>query len=77
VALVTGDRPSPTLTGLAGGQWTINDTGRLAVRDGLILQSFPEDWPVQGSKASQWRQIGNAVPPRLAASVLAAVTGSG
>ena len=30
------------------------------------LQSFPDDWVVQGSIQEQWHQIGNAVPPVLA-----------
>lgn len=30
------------------------------------LQTFPDDWVVSGKTIDQWRQIGNAVPPRLA-----------
>lgn len=44
---------------------------RLTVPEGLILQGFPPDWPVQGTKAAQWLQIGNAIPPPLAKAVLA------
>lgn len=50
-----------------------SDAIRLSVRDALLLQSFPEHYPVTGSKSKQFEQIGNAVPPLLAAHVLAAV----
>jgi DNA (cytosine-5)-methyltransferase 1 len=30
------------------------------------LQTFPDDWHVDGSIQEQWHQIGNAVPPLLA-----------
>jgi DNA (cytosine-5)-methyltransferase 1 len=29
------------------------------------LQTFPDDWRLEGKIDSQWRQIGNAVPPLL------------
>lgn len=43
---------------------------RLTVHEGLILQGFPPDWPVQGTKTAQWLQIGNAIPPPLAKAIL-------
>lgn len=52
-----------------------NDGIRVEVADCLVLQSFPADHPVQGTRTSQFRQVGNAVPPLLAAHVLAVVTG--
>lgn len=48
---------------------------RLTIRDALILQSFRPDYPVQGTKTDQFRQIGDAVPPLLAAHIIAALTG--
>lgn len=50
------------------------DAIRLSVEDGLLLQSFPADYPVQGTKTAQFRQIGDAVPPLLAYHVLRAAT---
>lgn len=72
------DRPAPTLTGKAGGQWVFRQDGRtakLTPRGAMVLQTFPVDFPVQGTQTKQFEQIGNAVPPLLAAHVLAALTG--
>lgn len=41
------------------------DAVRLPVDDAGVLQSFPRDYGWQGTKTSQFQQIGNAVPPLL------------
>ena len=46
---------------------------RIEVEEGLLLQGFPADWPLQGSREEQYRQVGNAVPPALARAVGRAV----
>lgn len=51
------------------------DSVVVTVAEAGVLQSFPRDYPWQGSKGKQYQQVGNAVPPRLAAHVLAAITG--
>jgi DNA (cytosine-5)-methyltransferase 1 len=48
---------------------------RLSLAEALTLQSFRPNYPIAGAKGERYRQVGNAVPPRLAAHVLAAVTG--
>lgn len=47
-----------------------NDGGRLSINEAAVLQSFPGDYPWRGGKSSQYQQVGNAVPPRLAEAVL-------
>jgi DNA (cytosine-5)-methyltransferase 1 len=46
---------------------------RLTVAECSVLQNFPPDYPWQGTKTSQYRQVGNAVPPKLAEVVVRAV----
>lgn len=43
---------------------------RVSVREAGVLQGFPHDYPWQGTKSQQYRQVGDAVPPPLAAAIL-------
>jgi DNA (cytosine-5)-methyltransferase 1 len=78
---------APALTARSGGQWVVKPSGesgtdylapdsvRIAVREAAILQSFPADYPWQGTKTKQFEQVGNAIPVLLAEHVLAMATG--
>lgn len=78
----TQTRPSTTVVGdprlgLPGRKsWNSGESQyakgyvRLTVAEAATLQTFPADFPFQGSQSKQFLQIGNAVPPLLALHVL-------
>jgi len=63
------DEPSLTLTTAPAQNQTERchpvETRPLTVREYARIQTFPDDWIFAGSTASQYRQIGNAVPVNL------------
>lgn len=48
----------------------------VSVSEAGVLQGFRADYPWQGTEAKQRQQIGNAVPPPLAAAVVRSLVGS-
>ncbi len=82
-------RPSPTVVGsfapevvAAPGYRKAGDpprqktpgSVRVTVEQAGVLQSFPIDYPWRGTKSSRYQQVGNAVPPLMAAAFYRAVT---
>lgn len=64
------DEPSLTLTCAPAQKQTERchplETRPLTVREYARIQTFPDDWHFCGNLASQYKQIGNAVPVNLA-----------
>lgn len=73
----TSDEPAATVTGKVSRNRVINLDGvelpRFSFAEAGRLQTFPEDYPWKGKGVAQ--QIGNAIPPRLGAHVLASALG--
>ena len=67
------DEPSLTLTCAPAQKQTERchpeETRPLAIREYARIQTFPDDWELQGPLTSQYKQIGNAVPVNLAYAV--------
>jgi DNA (cytosine-5)-methyltransferase 1 len=80
VAPVSLTRPAPTITSQVPNAWVLRATSggdelKLSIEETSVLQSFPADYPWHGTKGSQFLQVGNAVPPALAAVVVSAAAG--
>lgn len=59
-------KPSPTILTSRSLYYHPTEHRYLTVREAAALQSFPANFEFCGSLASQWTQVGNAVPPILA-----------
>lgn len=68
-------KPAPTVTARGddkGGVVVLhhpNNQRRMSCRELATVQSFPTDYIFFGNRSSVYRQIGNAVPPKLAYAV--------
>jgi site-specific DNA-cytosine methylase len=61
----SGDKDR-TPAGASDGMWLATGRRRLTWQECAVLQDFPADHPFAGPADAKYRQIGNAVPPRLA-----------
>jgi len=63
------NQPSPTILARGNGKGGVNATPhpfeerRLSVMESAYIQGFPSTYKFSGSMTSQYRQIGNAIPP--------------
>lgn len=62
------DRPSDTITA-TGPEIHVNKERRLSARECAMLQTFPMDYEFVGSLNVIYKQIGNAVPVKLAEQI--------
>lgn len=70
------DRPAPTVTTRSVGQWRVYETATsyrgLTEAEAGALQTFSAGYPwVGATQLARATQIGNAIPPRLAAHIVA------
>lgn len=75
------DKPAPTMTVSEGtppihyvgrtphSDAPVSKVRRLTVREAASIQTFPDHWCFAGSKIERFRQVCNAVPPRLASHI--------
>lgn len=72
---VNPDKPAPTITARGDSKGGVvvlhhpNNKRRMSVRETAVVQSFPLDFEFYGSNSSAYRQIGNAVPPKLSLAI--------
>lgn len=71
------DRPCPTLNTHPDHKATAlchpDEVRPLSIAEYLRIQGFPDDWCVKGGTGSKYRQLGNAVPVKLARALGVAV----
>lgn len=64
------DDPSGTVVNVRKSMWVHPELDRaISIREAARLQTFPDTFIFEGSKDSQYQQVGNAVPPFLSNAI--------
>jgi DNA (cytosine-5)-methyltransferase 1 len=74
---IQGDQriPRPGPGDRAGGEHQQDQAVRVTLEELAVLQGFDSAFPFMGNKTQRSQQIGNAVPPPLAAAIVGALLG--
>lgn len=68
------DEPSGTVVNVRKSMWIHPELDRaISIREAARLQTFPDSFIFEGTKDSQYQQVGNAVPPYLAKAIAESV----
>lgn len=62
-------KPGPTILTHRQSYYHPTENRYLTQREAAAIQSFPNNYIFKGPLSSQWRQIGNAVPPLLGKAI--------
>ena len=64
------NEPSGTVVNVRKSMWIHPELDRaISIREAARLQTFPDTFIFEGTKDSQYQQVGNAVPPYLAKAI--------
>lgn len=64
------NEPSGTVVNVRKSMWIHPELDRaISIREAARLQTFPDSFVFEGTKDSQYQQVGNAVPPFLAKAI--------
>ena len=64
------NEPSGTVVNVRKSMWIHPELDRaISIREAARLQTFPDSFIFEGTKDSQYQQVGNAVPPYLAKAI--------
>ena len=70
------NEPSGTVVNVRKSMWIHPELDRaISIREAARLQTFPDSFIFEGTKDSQYQQVGNAVPPFLAKAIADSVIG--
>lgn len=67
------NKPGPTIMTHRHNYFHPTENRYLTQREAAAIQSFPNNFLFKGPLSAQWRQIGNAVPPKLGLALGAAL----